>query len=186
MRKNMQPDLRVKKTERAIRQALLELLQEKHISKITVRELTQRAEINKTTFYSHYETLDHLIDELEDEAIAAILSHVEGFRSLLENPDPYIDNFLEVFENEQITSIIKFHGYDPRFAQKVTQAILKELEQQNIDLCEYRPDGALAIFLFKGLMEIATTPEYADAECREYIKAFIRAGVASCRNNFCN
>ncbi len=70
--------------------------------------------------------------------------------------------------------------------RKTEQAILKELEQQNIDPDKYRPYGALTIFLFKGLIEIATTPEYADAECREYIKAFIRAGVASSRNNICN
>ena len=47
-------DLRVKKTERAIRKAFYELMLEKPIPKITVKELAERAEINKTTFYAHY------------------------------------------------------------------------------------------------------------------------------------
>lgn len=43
-------DLRVLKTEKLIRSALHELAQEKPISRITVKELVKRAEINKTTF----------------------------------------------------------------------------------------------------------------------------------------
>ena len=49
-------DIRVKKTKRAIQKAFVALLLEKPIEKITVKEIAERAEINKTTFYSHYET----------------------------------------------------------------------------------------------------------------------------------
>ena len=48
-------DIRVKKTKRAIQKAFVALLREKPIEKITVKEIAERAEINKTTFYSHYE-----------------------------------------------------------------------------------------------------------------------------------
>ena len=51
-------DIRVKKTKRAIQKTFIDLLREKPIEKITVKEIAERAEINKTTFYSHYETLD--------------------------------------------------------------------------------------------------------------------------------
>ena len=47
-------DLRVIKTRRAINAALLDLLQKKSIDNITVTELSQKAEINKGTFYLHY------------------------------------------------------------------------------------------------------------------------------------
>ena len=56
-------DIRVKKTKRAIQKAFIALLREKPIEKITVKEIAERAEINKTTFYSHYETLDALTAE---------------------------------------------------------------------------------------------------------------------------
>ena len=58
-------DIRVKKTKRAIQKAFIALLREKPIEKITVKEIAERAEINKTTFYSHYETLDALTAEIE-------------------------------------------------------------------------------------------------------------------------
>ena len=66
MRKEKQ-DLRYIKTEKAIQKAFHELLQEKTLQKITVKEIAERAEINKTTFYAHYETLPDLIDHLESE-----------------------------------------------------------------------------------------------------------------------
>ena len=47
-------DLRVTKTQRAIRAAFLELREKKPLEKITVKELCQRAEIHKSTFYDHY------------------------------------------------------------------------------------------------------------------------------------
>ena len=47
-------DLRVTKTQRAIRAAFLELREKKPLEKITVKELCQRAEILKSTFYDHY------------------------------------------------------------------------------------------------------------------------------------
>ena len=63
--KKTKHDLRYIKTEKAIRKTFHELLQEKDISKITVKERTERAEINKTTFYAHYETLQDLVNTLE-------------------------------------------------------------------------------------------------------------------------
>lgn len=55
-------DLRIKKTKRAIRSAFAELIKEKPMEKITVKEIAELAEINKTTFYAHYETVYDLVD----------------------------------------------------------------------------------------------------------------------------
>ena len=43
--------------------------EERDIGRITVKELTEKAEINKTTFYAHYETLPDLVNTLEAENI---------------------------------------------------------------------------------------------------------------------
>ena len=73
-------DIRVKKTKRAIQKAFVALLREKPIEKITVKEIAERAEINKTTFYSHYETLDgkrrlRLETRLRAQAAPPLASH---------------------------------------------------------------------------------------------------------------
>ena len=50
-------DLRQKKTLAAIRTAFLELLGKKPLEKITVKELAEKAQISKATFYLHYQDI---------------------------------------------------------------------------------------------------------------------------------
>ena len=50
-------DLRVEKTEKAIKNAFIELRSQKPLEKITVKELCAEARINKSTFYSHYQDI---------------------------------------------------------------------------------------------------------------------------------
>ena len=63
----MKTDLRVIKTKRNIKQAFIEMLCEMDYEQITVQALTQRAMVNRKTFYSHYDNLDELLHELQLE-----------------------------------------------------------------------------------------------------------------------
>lgn len=65
----MARDLRVVKTQRIIRSTFMELLSEKEISKITISELCLRAEINRKTFYRHYDSLSEVAAELENDIL---------------------------------------------------------------------------------------------------------------------
>lgn len=57
-------DRRQKKTRKAIYQAFTELLKEESYSKITIQQIIDRADIGRTTFYSHFETKDDLLKAL--------------------------------------------------------------------------------------------------------------------------
>lgn len=61
------PDTRVRYTRAALRHALLELLKEKGIDKITVKEICERAKLNRGTFYLHYESPAGLLKDIENE-----------------------------------------------------------------------------------------------------------------------
>ena len=60
-------DNRVRITKMMIRNALLQLLKEKTLQTITVRELCQVADINRGTFYTHYRDLYDLMEQIENE-----------------------------------------------------------------------------------------------------------------------
>lgn len=47
-------DRRIRKTEQALQNAFVHLIQEKDFTQITIKELCLRADINKSTFYLHY------------------------------------------------------------------------------------------------------------------------------------
>ena len=64
------PDLRVVKTRQLIREALLDLMSERVLSKITISELCVRAGINRKTFYRHYRTVGDVITEIENDILS--------------------------------------------------------------------------------------------------------------------
>ena len=60
-------DLRVRKTREAIHSAFKAMICEMDFEQITIKELTQRAQINRKTFYLHYNGLEDLLAELQEE-----------------------------------------------------------------------------------------------------------------------
>jgi AcrR family transcriptional regulator len=57
----MKEDLRVRKTKKALSDAFISLLKEKHFEEITINELCDRAEIRRATFYKHYTDKLHFL-----------------------------------------------------------------------------------------------------------------------------
>lgn len=60
-------DRRVRYTKQAIKDSLFELLKTVSIDQVTVKALCEQADINRATFYKHYETLSALLEEIEYE-----------------------------------------------------------------------------------------------------------------------
>ena len=72
-------DLRVVKTIEGIKSAFEELICEKDYEKITVKELCDKARINKKTFYHYYETLDTLLAEMQFELSYGYLKRIAQY-----------------------------------------------------------------------------------------------------------
>lgn len=62
-------DLRVVRTKQAIRSALIALIEEKGFEAISVKDITERATINRGTFYSHYEDKFDLMDKCQEQLL---------------------------------------------------------------------------------------------------------------------
>lgn len=60
-------DLRVIRTRESIRNALVELIEEKGFEAISVKDITTRAKINRGTFYAHYQDKFDLMTKCEEE-----------------------------------------------------------------------------------------------------------------------
>lgn len=58
--------------------ALVSLLQEKSLEFITVKEICQRAGVNRSTFYLHYETIDDLLSECVENTGKKFVSYFEN------------------------------------------------------------------------------------------------------------
>ena len=62
-------DRRVRKTKKQLRSALTSLLLEKDISRVTVRDVADLADVNRGTFYAHYSDVYDLLHQLEDDLL---------------------------------------------------------------------------------------------------------------------
>lgn len=56
----------------------MSLMLEKDYASITIREITDRAEVAYITFFRHFESLDQLLMELLDEGLSDLMSHIES------------------------------------------------------------------------------------------------------------
>jgi len=70
-------DRRVTKTRQEIKEAFIALMQEKGFDALTVRDLTERANINRTTFYKHFLDKYDLLDRYEQEIFDRIEAIIE-------------------------------------------------------------------------------------------------------------
>ena len=85
-------DLRIIKTRRTIRNALVDLMSEKELSAVTISELSARAEINRKTFYRHYRTISDVVAELENEILSV-------FSEIIKNGNDSLLNIGAVFRD---------------------------------------------------------------------------------------
>lgn len=66
-------DRRVRRTKRLLKDAFLSLLQYRAIEEVTVTELIETADYNRSTFYRHYEDLNTFIDELFTDEVSQLI-----------------------------------------------------------------------------------------------------------------
>jgi len=80
------------RSKHLIRQAFVELLQEKDLEKITVTDIITRADLNRGTFYAHYQDVRAVIEQIENEIIGRMLEFLGEFRhkNFFQNPLPLL------------------------------------------------------------------------------------------------
>ena len=70
-------DYRTRVTKMLIRKAFTDMLKEKPIQSITIKELCETAGINRGTFYSHYSDIYDLLEKMEEEMMADFIKALE-------------------------------------------------------------------------------------------------------------
>jgi AcrR family transcriptional regulator len=74
----MNENQRVRLSRQMLRESLIKLLYEKSIHKISVREICDGAQINRTTFYKYYGSQYELLEDMENEVLGRIESYLSA------------------------------------------------------------------------------------------------------------
>ena len=75
----MAEDRRVRKTKKAIQDVFCDMTKEKKLNEITVKELCERADINKSTFYLHYRGSYDLADSIQEILIRDVCAIIDEY-----------------------------------------------------------------------------------------------------------
>jgi len=147
-------DFRVRRTKKSIKSAFMALMNEKAYAKISIKELTEKAVVNRNTFYLHYLDKDDLLDKIMSESLQKMVDSMQSnqidqlsdltydvFYQLVHNQfravEEDLDFFRLVFEDDSIpylqskfANVIKNHmsgGYRFNDLPKLKQAYIEYL-----------------------------------------------------------
>lgn len=127
-----QLDRRQKRTRQAIQTALLKLMRNKPLEKITVSELSLAADINRKTFYNHYSNIQEVRRELEAEYTELFLGFLDRVpqQKVWANPTAFIEQLLrDMDENPERTRLLFDSGEHYCLANRFLEIIMPELKQ---------------------------------------------------------
>lgn len=119
-------DRRVRKTKKAMSAALAELLLEKPLNSISVREIADLADINRGTFYLHYRDVYDMVEQLQTEIFEkfnAIVHSYEADRASDELFPMLVETFNLLSENAELAKVLIGKNGDAAFVDKLKQVI---------------------------------------------------------------
>lgn len=155
-------DIRVAKTRQAIYDALVELIQEKDLSRITIKELVERANINRKTFYNHYRDVYEVMDDLENILVAHFMQKIreKGWDAVASSPNLLIHEVIrELQENEKIGILLIYAGDRSGILSKIVaeeKKMLREICREEISVPGEWTDYFLNFFA-SGTMAVLET-----------------------------
>ena len=122
-------DRRVKYTKMVIKDSFVKFLKQKPITKISVKEICDDADINRTTFYAHYLDQYDLLRQIENEIISDISLYLKDY-DLLDYeliPIELIEKIIEyIGENAELIDLLLNSNGDMNFQQELIKIIGKQ------------------------------------------------------------
>ena len=125
-------DRRVRRTKKLLTQALTQLLQEKQINEITVKELTDLADMNRGTFYLYYKDIFDMLAKIEDglfEALDEIASLHEHDDVSHQTTPILLDLFRFIEENQEMCRVLLSPHGDMNFLHRLNQVVREKCLQ---------------------------------------------------------
>lgn len=133
-------DRRITKSKRALRAALIDLMEERGLDAVSVNDLCARADLNRGTFYNHFRDKEDLLVALEDEVMADLdrfqaqmqdltVRELMGYR-VRKQPLPFLVELFDYLrEQGDFLHAVLGPGGDVRFGPRLRDAVCTNLIQ---------------------------------------------------------
>lgn len=172
---NTKNNQRSRLTKMLLKQAYMALMDEKAAGKITVTDLCEKAEINRSTFYMHYSEPNDVLKELEDDTIESVREAISAIGKVERDPGDagnYLMTFLRyIKKNEDVFRTFLVENNDPHFRRKLRDVALEIMGTAfRIDIS---PEVQRAVYL------------YIVSGCIDVLTDWVRGGFVMSEKNMC-
>jgi AcrR family transcriptional regulator len=126
-----QTDLRIRRTQKFLQEAIIELITEKGFDAITVGDIAERAMINRATFYRHYQDKYDLVAKIFEETANQLVENMKPFhkdtrQSEMKNPpEIWIQFFEHVAEHTRLYRAMLGKNGSSWFAARMREHTIK-------------------------------------------------------------
>lgn len=148
---------RILVTKRILKESLLSLMQEKSISKITIKEICDLSEMSRSTFYLHYQDQFELLRDIENEALEnsfEALNNLEGSVNTIES----IESFLSyVKENKETFGVLLCQSETEDFQNSIINNIADYVKESVPEVKENSNESYLFTFIMHGSLNVIRT-----------------------------
>lgn len=108
---------RIMITKKMLKSSLIEILKTKSIYKVSIREICERAEINRSTFYKYYGSQFDLLAEMESDVISLVAETLSEEADKNSNSLTEMCSYLE--NNIELSRLLINNNIDPQFPEKI-------------------------------------------------------------------
>ena len=186
-------DQRVRLTQHLLKNALVQLMQEQHISKISIRAICEFAGINRSTFYVHYTDQYDLLKKVEQEVLDNLNKYL-GKQDLSDERPISIQILIKVLdyvkENMELFKALLSENCDFAF-QKDLVALAQIISSQQNKLFDLRTQEYIKIFGFTGTISMLQKwlndgANESPAQMAEFIIQIVYYGISGLKKNTFN
>ncbi len=137
-------NLRIRRTQKLLREALIELIEEKGFDALTVGEITGRAMVSRAAFYRNYQDKYDLVEQIFNEAMSALLDKFSE-TGPEHPPQIWVKFFEHIAEYERLYRALLGRKGSPWFVLKM-RAALVDLVKDHRRLPDWHPGAGQPLY----------------------------------------
>src|SRR5919198_1606939 len=116
-------NVRLRRTQKLLREALIELIEERGFDALTIGELTERAMVSRAAFYRNYQDKYDLVEQIFEEAMSGLLGTVANIGPEQHPPQVWVTFFEHIAEYERLYRALLGKKGSPWFVRKMRASL---------------------------------------------------------------
>jgi AcrR family transcriptional regulator len=145
-------DRRVKYTKMVLKDSFIKLLEKKDISQISIKEVCEDADINRATFYAHYNDQYDLLRKIENELLDNINAHLAEFDQINNNNMNAVLTAEKIFEyikeNARLCKLLLSERGDISFQKQIMMLVYDKIITELTDNNKITKEDAEYVYSF--------------------------------------